>query len=95
MSHRRSVSEPSLSVHCSSYSRERTRRSDLAYEKGKDKLAHWIGACGQDEVSRELCFYLMRTINICPFWPMPCRCVRYFELYYQDVPSLCWNIFGQ
>ena len=52
MSRGRSLSEPSLSVvHCSSYSRERVRRSDLAYEKGKDKLAHWIGAWGQDEVS--------------------------------------------
>ena len=53
MSRRRSASEPSLPVNCSSYSRERIRRSDLAYEKGKDKLAHWIGAWGQDEVSMQ------------------------------------------
>ena len=54
MSRRRTESEPTLSIHSGSYTRERVRKSDLAYEKGKDKLAHWIGAWGQDEVSRTL-----------------------------------------
>ena len=46
----RSVSAPSLRVSCSSYSRERSRLTDLTYERGKDNLAHWISAWNFDEV---------------------------------------------
>ena len=48
--HMRSVSEPALRVSCGSYSRERSRLTDLAYERGKDNVAHWIGAWSFEEV---------------------------------------------
>lgn len=48
--HMRSVSEPALRVSCGGYSRERTRLTDLAYERGKDNVAHWIGAWSFEEV---------------------------------------------
>lgn len=50
----RSVSEPSLKVYCGNYLRDRSRKTDLDYEKGKDKIAHWIGSWGYEEV---------RTVN--------------------------------
>ena len=50
MSRGRSVSEPSLQFISSNFTRERARKTDLAYEQGKDKLAHWIGAWGHEEV---------------------------------------------
>ena len=46
----RSLSEPSLQVYCGNFVRDRARKSDLDYERGKDKLAHWLGAWGYEEV---------------------------------------------
>lgn len=53
-SRERSVSEPSLKVYCGNYLRDRRRETDLDYEKGRDKLAHWIGSWGYEEVRDEL-----------------------------------------
>lgn len=47
----RSVSEPSLQVSCGSLLGDRRRASNLVYEKGRDKIAHWIGSWGYEEVS--------------------------------------------
>jgi len=58
----RSVSAPALRVSCSSYSRERSRVTDLAYERGKDNLAHWISAWSFDEV----CAVLRSLVARCP-----------------------------
>lgn len=43
-------SEPSLQVVSGNFTRERARKTDLNFELGKDKLAHWIGAWKYDEV---------------------------------------------
>lgn len=96
--HMRSVSEPALRVSCGSYSRERTRLTDLAYERGKDNVAHWIGAWSFEEVG---CFSLFRGYNsvwaytgviMCavPF----SRYVRFFSLLLQDAPSTNWSTCG-
>ena len=46
----RSLSEPSRNVYCGNYFRDRSRKTDLDYERGKDRLAHWIGSWGYEEV---------------------------------------------
>ena len=46
----RSVSAPALRVNCGSYSRGRSRESEVDYEKGKDRVSHWIGAWSFQEV---------------------------------------------
>ena len=63
MSRIRSVSEPSLQVLSGNYTRERARKTDLDYERGKDKLAHWIGAWSYEEVSCAK-FKLRRTMSV-------------------------------
>lgn len=75
MSRGRSVSEPSLPVRCSNYTRERLRKSDVAYEKGKDKLAHWIGAWGQQEVSSDLAVFLFSAQHAIQFNHVWAPCV--------------------
>lgn len=51
LSRARSVSEPSLQVSCGNFLGDRSRRSNLVYEKGRDKIAHWIGSWGYEEVN--------------------------------------------
>ena len=51
VSRERSVSEPSLQVLSSNFTRDRLRKTDLEYERGKDKLAHWMGSWGHAEVA--------------------------------------------
>ena len=75
-SRQRSISEPLLS---GNFTRDRLRKTDLAYERGKDKLAHWIGAWGYEEVcvaspAVELTLYCVCT-----------RCVLCFSVWCQDV----------
>lgn len=60
----RSVSEPSLQVFSSNFTRDRTRQTDLHYELGKDRLAHWIGAWGYEEVSFDLSILFVVTLII-------------------------------
>ena len=62
--HMRSVSEPALRVSCSGYSRERTRLTDLAYERGKDNVAHWIGAWNFEEVGNPFPFSVWGYIGV-------------------------------
>lgn len=45
---RRTQSESAL--YCSSHARCRSRASTLVYERGKDKLAFWVGSCDSDTV---------------------------------------------
>ena len=47
----RSASEPSLQVSCSNFLGDRRRKSNLGYEKGRDKVAHWLGSWSYEEVS--------------------------------------------
>lgn len=72
----RSTSEPSSLVFSSNYTRERTRKTDIDYERGKDKLAHWIGAWGQDEVARAAMrlpsLHCALDAGLC-FTPVPCN----------------------
>lgn len=49
-SRERSASESSLQVASGNFTRERLRNTDIEYERGKDKLAHWMGAWGHEEV---------------------------------------------
>ena len=62
--HMRSVSEPALRVSCGGYSRERTRLTDLAYERGKDNVAHWIGAWSFEEVGNPFPFCMGGTVEL-------------------------------
>lgn len=53
----RSASEPSLQVVSGNFTRERARKTDLDFERDKDKLAHWIGAWKYDEV--RVCLFVI------------------------------------
>ena len=66
----RSVSEPALRVSCGSYSRERSRLTDLAYERGKDNVAHWIGAWSFEEVGYLSLKFAKATLLFC-YAPLP------------------------
>lgn len=57
VSRSRSVSEPSLQVSCSNVQGDRSRKSNLGYEKGRDKIAHWIGSWDYEEVSERLSLF--------------------------------------
>ena len=51
----RNFSEPSCKVmYCSNHFSDRSRKTDLDYERGKDKLAHWIGFRSYEEVNSHL-----------------------------------------
>ena len=71
--HMRSVSEPALRVSCGGYSRERTRLTDLAYERGKDNVAHWIGAWSFEEVGNLFCMGVQWSYN-CVLFLSPGMC---------------------
>ena len=75
--HMRSVSEPALRVSCGGYSRERTRLTDLAYERGKDNVAHWIGAWSFEEVGNPFSVWGYSGVMIaCCFFLQVCAVLQ-------------------
>jgi len=91
----RSVSEPSLQLYSSNFTRDRSRVTDLKYERGKDKLAHWIGAWGYEEVKSKSTFSFCELSTAHHVCKLSYRFVCCSNTLCQDALSDKWSICGR